>query len=158
MRFRSKIPWSECVQLTKPNWNRTQVFSHSYKQKHHLEACVDQIQWFVRYYPLTFVLLCQLSEAKAIYQEFSSTLSVQTRVFKEYYTWFVCVRVTFHQVKVADCKLGSGGLTGKRIGGFWKYFCLDFGFIASFNGFPDPAIVADCGFIYFLDPDCGLWV
>ena len=62
------------------------------------------------------------------------------------------------KVKVADCILGSGGLTGKRIGGFWKYFCLDFGFIASFNGFPDPAIAADCGFIYFLGPDCGLWV
>ena len=27
-----------------------------------------------------------------------------------------------------------------------------------FNGFPDPAIVADCGFIYFFDPDFGLRV
>ena len=27
-----------------------------------------------------------------------------------------------------------------------------------FNGFPDPTIAADCGFIYFLDPDLGLCV
>ena len=27
-----------------------------------------------------------------------------------------------------------------------------------FNGFPDPAIAADCGFIYFLGPDFGLCV
>ena len=26
------------------------------------------------------------------------------------------------------------------------------------NGFLDPAIAADCGFIYFLDPDFGLCV
>ena len=25
-----------------------------------------------------------------------------------------------------------------------------------FNGFPDPAIAADCGFTHFLDPDFGL--
>ena len=27
-----------------------------------------------------------------------------------------------------------------------------------FNRFPDPAIAADCGFIYFLGPDFGLCV
>ena len=27
-----------------------------------------------------------------------------------------------------------------------------------FNGFPDPTIAADCGFIYFLGPDLGLCV
>ena len=27
-----------------------------------------------------------------------------------------------------------------------------------FNGFPDPAIVADCRFIYFLGPDFGLCI
>ena len=27
-----------------------------------------------------------------------------------------------------------------------------------FNGFPDPAIEADCGFIYFLGPNFGLCV
>ena len=27
-----------------------------------------------------------------------------------------------------------------------------------FNGFPDPATAAECGFIYFLGPDFGLCV
>ena len=31
-------------------------------------------------------------------------------------------------------------------------------FKRDFNGFPDPAIAADCGFIYLLGADFGLYV
>ena len=42
---------------------------------------------------------------------------------------------------------------------FWNYFCLDFGFKATdFNGFPDPAVTADCRFIHFLGQDFGFCV
>ena len=51
-----------------------------------------------------------------------------------------------------------GRCIGERLDGFWKYFCRVSDSKRDFSGFPDLAIAADCGFIYFLGPDCGLCV
>ena len=48
-----------------------------------------------------------------------------------------------------------GGWKGKWISGFWKYFARISDSKRDFNGFPDPAVTADCGFIDFFRP--GFW-
>ena len=62
---------------------------------------------------------------------------------------------------VAYFRIGEylwGRRIGERIDRFWKYFCPVSDSKGDFNWFPDPAIAADCGFIYFWGPDFGLCV
>ena len=70
----------------------------------------------------------------------------------------MCRDANLHRSEMCSLSLFEGGEKANGFEDFENIFAWISDSKQGFNGFPDPAIAADCGFIQFLGPDFGLCI